>query len=94
MCEDPPAVDNSELREVNSVMLLSGDKITSEYEYVCNNNYHIDDESKMMISCQSGSASWDYTSLPVCLRGLFNINHAKYEFFKYYFYSLRIITNC
>ena len=82
MCQDPPTVDNSVLREVNSVMLLSGDSTPSTYEYVCNNNYYIDDESKMVISCQSGSASWNYASLPVCLKGLFYINRTKYEFFK------------
>ena len=74
MCEDPPTVDNSVLVDVNSVLLQSGEYFTNIYEYDCNDNYHIDDESKMVISCQSVSATWNYTSLPVCLKGLFYIN--------------------
>ena len=74
MCEDPPTVDNSVLVDVNSVLLQSGEYFTNIYEYDCNDNYHIDDESKMVISCQSDSATWNYTSLPVCLKGLFYIN--------------------
>ena len=74
MCEDPPTVDNSVLNEVNSVLLQSGNNFINVYEYDCNDNYHIDDESKMVISCQSVSATWNYTSLPVCLKGLFYIN--------------------
>ena len=38
----------------------------------------------MVISCQSGSASWNYTSLPVCLKGLFCINHKSTKFLNIY----------
>ena len=82
MCKDPPTVDNAVLNEVKSEVLLSGESTISVYEYDCSENYYIDDKSKTVVSCQSGSASWNHTSLPVCLKGMFCVNHTKYKVFK------------
>ena len=88
MCEDPQSVDNSEIIEVKSETLMSGETALSIYEYDCDDNYYIDDKSKMVIRCQSGSATWDITSLPVCLKGLFYLVYQKYEISKLFIFSL------
>ena len=71
-CDDPPIVHNSEPRTTNAVRSITSGDIRSKIEYVCNDNYHINDKSKMVISCALG-AIWNYTSLPVCLKGKFNM---------------------
>ena len=71
VCKDPPTVDNSDQKTVKEIKLLDGSSILSTIEYDCKDNYHINDKSKMAISCVSGTAKWNYTTLPVCLKGLF-----------------------
>ena len=86
MCEDPPTVDNSKIYKVKRETLMSGETTLSIYKYGCNYNYYIDDKSKRVVSCQSGSASWNYTTLPVCLKGLFCINPKSTKFLNIYIF--------
>ena len=50
--------------------MITNTLVPSTVEYVCNDNYRINDKSKMVISCALG-AIWNYTTLPECLKGLF-----------------------